>query len=63
MQVEALGAARGLLGAGAQAHGNGRAPAPVPRTRAQTRCRQHGLALSALDYQRLVTWAPRYSHP
>lgn len=63
MQVEALGAARGLLGAGAQAHGNGRAPAPVPRTRALTRCRQHGLALSALDYQRLVTWAPRYSHP
>lgn len=63
MQVEALGAARGLLGAGAQAHGNGLAPAPAPRTRAQTRCRQHGRVLSALDYQRLVTWAPRYSHP
>ena len=28
-----------------------------------TGCPQHGLALSALDYPRLVTWAPGHAHP
>lgn len=48
VQVEALGAARGLLGAGAQAHACG-SPAPGRSLRR--------LARSALHYPRLITWA------
>lgn len=53
VQVEALGGLRGLLGAGAQAHGSG----PASPNAARTRCHQHRLSLSVLNYQRLVTWS------
>lgn len=55
VQVEALGAARGLLGAGAHTHGGGPAPPRGSGTAARTQPHQRVLALSALDYQILVT--------